>query len=114
MTPEMYETMIGRFDMSPKTDWYYALKMNGEAGEVAEIVGKAERLGAWRKPIEGARVNELILELGDVLWYVTRLANKYGYSLAQVMDLNVDKLMRRFEASEEGRLALAEAIIRES
>jgi len=62
------------------------LGLVGETGEVAEKVKKLMR--------DGTRfANEEILhELGDVLFYTTALANLYGQGLQDVMKLNIKKL----------------------
>lgn len=80
-------------------DWlqfsYYTGKLNGEAGEVAEIVFKAFRdEGGYMSP---ERLKALEKELGDVLWYVARIANQAGLDLERVMQANIDKLMSRKE-----------------
>ena len=93
MTRTEYEVLIEKFDRSPgNADWYYALGLAGETGEVIEIIKKDNRVKDWRRPLEPGA---LALELGDVLWYITRLANKHGFTLADLMRLNVEKLSTR-------------------
>jgi hypothetical protein len=77
-----------------------AMGMSGEAGEVLEHFKKHIRDGA---PISGNR--ELALELGDVLHYWCRLVHETGYTVDQIMQMNVDKLEARRAARE---LAVAE------
>lgn len=74
---------------------YTALKLNGEAGEVAELVGKAYRDEGGA--ISEARREKLILELGDVLWYVANMARILDCDLALVARRNLDKLRSRKE-----------------
>jgi len=72
---------------------YCALKLNGEAGEVAEGVGKA-----WRDDqgeISEERREKLLLELGDVLWYVANLASELDCSLSEIVERNLAKLASR-------------------
>lgn len=69
---------------------YPALKLCGEAGEVAEKVGKALRDGA---PADLRRL--LVLELGDVLWYVAAMADEIGATLDEVAAANLTKLSSR-------------------
>jgi NTP pyrophosphatase (non-canonical NTP hydrolase) len=69
---------------------YTALKLNGEAGEIAEKVGKAIRDGKhddWE--------HHLVLELGDVLWYISAMAQELGYPLEIIALTNLQKLSRR-------------------
>ncbi len=72
---------------------YCTLKLNGEAGEVAEKVGKAIRDDAGQ--ISDERRAALILELGDVLWYVAMCADELGVELSHVIAQNRLKLRNR-------------------
>lgn len=113
MRTEDYERLVSLYDVEEQGDIYYALGLTSEAGEAGDMVKKAYRRGEWKKPIEGEREREFILELGDVLWYLTRLATRHGHTLEQIMDLNIDKLERRRLNSEEYRRAQAAKLIRE-
>lgn len=73
---------------------YPALKLAGEAGEVAEKVGKAIR-DDITKFQEKAYLDGLAKELGDVLWYVAALADSIGYDLSEIAQMNLDKLDSR-------------------
>jgi NTP pyrophosphatase (non-canonical NTP hydrolase) len=74
---------------------YCALKLNGEAGEVAEVVGKTWRdsNGEMKPEIRLA----LAMELGDVLWYIANLSKEIGYPLADIAVMNLEKLKSRKE-----------------
>jgi NTP pyrophosphatase (non-canonical NTP hydrolase) len=69
-----------------------ALGVAGEAGEVADLVKKFVGHG---HAIDGAKVQK---ELGDVLWYVAVLAERFGYTLEDVAKANVEKLRKRYPA----------------
>lgn len=72
---------------------YCALKLSGEAGEVAEAIGKSIRDDAGT--ITPERREHLKRELGDVLWYVSALASELGFSLQVIADTNLAKLADR-------------------
>ena len=71
---------------------YPVLGLCGEAGEVAEKVKKNIRDG---KSLDGVG-----LELGDVLWYISALADDLGVTLEEVAQANVDKLQSRMERNK--------------
>lgn len=95
---------------------YCALKLNGEAGEFAEHVGKAMRDDAlivaelqsadedgtkfgkvgFGQPTD-ARRTALIKEAGDVLWYLSAICNELGVSFGRVALMNLEKLCDRGE-----------------
>lgn len=80
---------------------YLTLGLNGEAGEVAE---KFKKLIRDQRMLPEAKLNEMgseqqaeiINELGDVLWYITRLAAEMGVGLEDVMVANYKKLSSRY------------------
>ena len=67
---------------------YLMLGLMNEAGEVG---------GAYKKEIRDHVDNtELIIdELGDVLWYLTRLCDVYNIKISELMINNIDKLTQR-------------------
>lgn len=66
------------------------LGMAGEAGECADLVKKCYFQDA--RPID----DDLIDELGDVLWYVAETAAARGVTLEEVAQRNVEKLRKRY------------------
>lgn len=62
------------------------LGLVGEAGEVAEKIKKLIRDSNRFKN------EEIMKELGDVVFYATALANIYGKGLQEVFELNIAKL----------------------
>jgi NTP pyrophosphatase (non-canonical NTP hydrolase) len=79
---------------SMKPGWlYYVLGICGEAGEMSEKVKKLFRDhdGVLTEQYK----EEILKELGDILWYMSRLAVVLGSSLAKVALLNIFKLSSR-------------------
>ena len=72
---------------------YLMLGLMNEAGEVG---------GAYKKEIRDRVDNtDLIIdELGDVLWYLTRLCDVYGVTISELMVNNMDKLFNRMTPEE--------------
>lgn len=62
------------------------LGLVGEAGEVAEKIKKLIR--------DSSRFSneEIMKELGDVVFYATALGNIYGRGLQEILELNIQKL----------------------
>lgn len=86
----------------------YALGLTGEAGEVADLIKKHVGHG---HALDG---DKLLLELGDVLWYIAALANVAGWSLEEVAEANAKKLQKRYPNgfSREASLARADVVER--
>ena len=87
---------------------YMTLGLAGEAGEIANKVKKIirddmhpnERLADLGVPEE--KRQQLVQELGDVLWYCAGLAYVLGMDLEQVAEINVSKLASRKAAGTLG------------
>ena len=81
---------------------YGALALCGEAGELANLVKKNWRsVGDVGVEIEDFRYlrQEMIDELGDVLWYAAFVADRLGVSLDLVAERNIRKLEDRNAAA---------------
>ncbi|MFN6339523.1 MAG: nucleoside triphosphate pyrophosphohydrolase family protein [Cyanobacteriota bacterium] len=74
---------------------YPTLGLCGEAGEVADKVKKVLRDQGGRFSEETR--DDLALELGDVLWYVARLASELDLNLEAIAEANLAKLASRAE-----------------
>ncbi len=62
----------------------------GESGEAIDIVKKHLAQG---HPLDAGR---LAKELGDVAWYLAETATAIGYSLGDILEMNLDKLQKRY------------------
>ena len=76
------------------TDLCWALGLSGESGEVADLIKKLHFHGGADKkgPITPQRIME---ETGDVIWYAAALLDFYGFTLADCMKANREKLRKR-------------------
>jgi len=76
---------------------YPALKLAGEAGEVADKIGKWWRNHEITKGSEYSpeQIEALVLELGDVLWYIAALSDEIGINLDYIAIKNLAKLKDR-------------------
>jgi NTP pyrophosphatase (non-canonical NTP hydrolase) len=67
-----------------------ALGLSGESGEVADLVKKC-----WMQGHNMDR-GHIAKELGDICWYVAETATAIGYDLETILQMNIDKLMKRY------------------
>ena len=78
---------------------YPTVLLTGEAGELANKVGKLIRdsnyVAGQNCLLTLEQRESLIKELGDVLWCVAALADELGYDLQYVAEVNLDKLQGR-------------------
>ena len=73
---------------------HMALGISGEAGEVTDIIKKNFM---YDKKLD---IDHLKEELGDMLWYMSNLLDEIGSTFEEVMQLNVDKLAKRYPKGE--------------
>ena len=71
---------------------YSVLGLTGEAGELANKVKKTIRDGEL-----AYTPDDLAAELGDVLWYVSAIADNLGFKLEYIAEANLNKLRTRAE-----------------
>lgn len=80
---------------------YLIFGLCSEAGELADLKKKAIANDTTYE------INDVIAEMGDVLWYLTRLADSFDLTLGKIRDVNAAKLQARQAqgtlVSREGR-----------
>jgi NTP pyrophosphatase (non-canonical NTP hydrolase) len=74
----------------PTADQLYARE--GLAGEVGELLGYFAKCRRDQKIVDRMHVKK---ELGDTLWFVTAIAEDFGFSLEDIAQGNLDKLYDR-------------------
>ena len=72
---------------------YPTLGLAGEAGEIANTVKKILRDSSGN--LQESVREDLIYELGDVLWYIAALATDLNVELSEVANKNIEKLNSR-------------------
>lgn len=66
------------------------LGLTGESGEVSDLVKK----GIFHE--KGIDLEHLKKECGDVMWYLSLICESCGFTLDDVMQTNIDKLIARY------------------
>lgn len=94
MTMHEYQQLAQRTSRKDKDDRFHILNgvlgLAGEAGECADLVKKREFQ-------DGREIyDDLLEELGDVMWYVAETAAGLGVSLEDVAAKNIKKLILRY------------------
>ena len=79
--------------------YYPALGLAGEAGEVCEKIKEIMR--DQKGFITQENEEELVKELGDVLWYVANIASEINRNMSEIAEVNLQKLEDR---KNRGRL----------
>lgn len=67
-----------------------ALGIAGEGGEIVDIVKKYLYHG------HDFEFDDLVKEIGDLLWYIATLCTELGYPLETVFEMNIAKLKKRY------------------
>ena len=66
------------------------LGLSGEVGEFNDIIKK------WvfhEKPIDTEHLKK---ECGDILWYIAMMCESFGWSMDEIMQMNIEKLKARY------------------
>jgi|SRR3989344_8488037 len=77
---------------------YPALGIGGETGEVLKKIKKILRDD--KSIIEEEKKEELIREIGDVLWYIAALSTELKVNLNEIAEKNIAKILLRKERNK--------------
>ena len=72
---------------------YMGLGIGGEVGEILNEIKKIERDDDNK--ITTQRKQKLILELGDVMWYLQGICKRLNVTIEEVLQANITKLKNR-------------------
>lgn len=99
MTLNEYQTKAMETSLPEcETLQYLALALCGESGEVAEKVKKVIRDRGGKFFADDTQA--IAMELGDVLWYLSVMAKKLGYTLQTIAELNIEKIDSRIRRGQ--------------
>lgn len=93
MDANEYQRLAARTINLSLKDWQIELHaLHGMSGEIGEIHG------IYQKSYQGHTPDEqhLMKELGDALWFIAEYCTVKGWSLSDVMQMNIDKLIARY------------------
>jgi NTP pyrophosphatase (non-canonical NTP hydrolase) len=74
-----------------------ALGLTAESGEFTEVVKKIVFQG---KPYNEDNVFHMKRELGDICWYIAQACMALDTSFDEIIEMNVDKLKKRYPGGE--------------
>lgn len=106
-SPDDYGTVVTQIaDPEPFDNMrliHAVLGISGEAGELTDAIKKSVMYG---KELNIIHVKE---EAGDILWYMSVLLDTIGSSFEEVMQMNHDKLEKRYPSKFSKEDAIARA-----
>tara|TARA_R100000995_G_scaffold78704_2_gene49451 strand:- start:923 stop:1246 length:324 start_codon:yes stop_codon:yes gene_type:complete len=79
---------------------YPSLGLSGEVGELMNQIKKIYRDDNGK--ISMVRKTDLKKEIGDVLWYLARVADDLDIDLTEAVEINLDKLSSRMDRGKIG------------
>ncbi len=98
MTFEEYQIASRKTALYPEIGSSIVYPMLGLAGEAGELSNKVKKI--FRDDggvITDERKEQLIGELGDILWYTAQIAAEIGVPFDEVAHANIKKLASRME-----------------
>jgi len=96
MNLDYYQKRIKEFDMYPDAvkPTIYLL---GAYGELGELTNNYKKIFRDHGSVIPNKQLDFALEMGDVIWYITRFSNHMGWTLEEIIQLNLEKLESRFK-----------------
>ena len=87
------------YDESASRLFYLGLGIADEAGEVAGKLKKFIRDNGVKsfEDLTDLQKEDLMKEVGDVLWYAAQLARQCDYKFSEVAQMNIEKLYSRLD-----------------
>ena len=86
------DVTFGSHEKNPTALLFASNSLGGECGELQNIIKKVYRDDTGNP---NDRLNEMILELGDILWCWVRICDILQVNPTAIMDINIDKFIER-------------------
>lgn len=87
---EFVDSLFKEMGTEAATAMHAAVGISGEAGELLDAVKKH---WVYNKPLDFDNVAE---ELGDILFYMQKLCNMFGFNISGLIAANREKLEKRY------------------
>lgn len=94
LTPDQYLNRLQSMPAFKTALLHYTVGISTEAGELGDTL---KRYIFYQQPLDVANIKE---ELGDLLWYMTRLASALGITLEEILEHNSEKLSKRYHSGK--------------
>jgi len=97
-----YQNLAHKTSQCPMIGKNFVYPVLGLAGETGEFVNKIKKI--FRDDggnITESRKQEIIKELGDLLWYIAECSTQLNLSLEEIASINIEKLKKR---QQEGKI----------
>ena len=104
---DKYQSAIVKYDLGVATkrvsDPDFVDKILGLVGEAGEAADKFKKIIRDKQgEMSEDDKQEIVKELGDVLWYIATIARYMGVSLDDIAEGNISKLQSRYERGKIG------------
>ena len=92
--PTFVNSLFKEFPTGIETMLHAGVGISGEAGELLDAIKKS---WVYNKPLDRENLKE---ELGDILFYLTKLASMLGVTVDELCEINRRKLKQRYPSGK--------------
>ena len=89
-TNRLNDSLKGNYDKDTGGILMACLGLSGEVGEFNDMIKKSI---FHRTDFDEEHAKK---ELGDIMWYVAMMCTSFGWQLDEIMEMNIDKLKKRY------------------
>ncbi|MFH1053095.1 MAG: nucleoside triphosphate pyrophosphohydrolase family protein [Candidatus Woesearchaeota archaeon] len=92
-----YQNKARENDFCPVIKYDFDYPAIAMAGEVGELLNKIKKIHREGKEIDSKLKEEVLFELGDILWYLAKLCRSFNWELDYVASINLIKIDERLK-----------------